>query len=68
MDYVREGINPDRALILDTLGGKCRYKEIEVPTMEILANKAEREDIQADVGTHARTSVACLTAVSTVLG
>lgn len=46
--YRREGINPDRALILNTLSRKCQFKGIDVPTMEILANQPEREDLEAD--------------------
>jgi predicted nucleotidyltransferase component of viral defense system len=46
--YRREGINPDRALILDTLSRKCQFKAIDVPTMEILTNQPEREDLEAD--------------------
>ena len=36
--YRREGINPDRTLILNTLAEKCQYKGIEVPTMQTLTN------------------------------
>ncbi len=46
--YRREGINPDRALILTTLAEKCRFKGIDVPTMDTLANQPEREDLEAD--------------------
>ena len=46
--YRREGINPDRALILNTLSEKCRFKGIDVPTLEILTNQPEREDLEAD--------------------
>ena len=46
--YRREGINPDRALILATLSKKCQFKGIAIPTMEILANQPEREDLEAD--------------------
>jgi len=48
--YRREGINPDRALILSTLAEKCRFKGIDVPTLEILANQPERVDLEADWG------------------
>lgn len=46
--YRREGLNPDRALILTTLSEKCQFKGIDVPTMEILSNQPEREDLEAD--------------------
>jgi predicted nucleotidyltransferase component of viral defense system len=46
--YRREGINPDRTLILSTLAEKCQYKGIDVPTMEILTNQPERVDLEAD--------------------
>lgn len=46
--YRREGINPDRALILNTLSEKCRFKGIDVPTLEILTNQPERVDLEAD--------------------
>lgn len=46
--YRREGINPDRALILTTLAEKCRFKGIAVPTLENLANQPERRDIESD--------------------
>jgi len=46
--YRREGINPNRALILNTLAEKCQFKGIDVPTMEILTNQPEREDLEAD--------------------
>ena len=46
--YRREGLNPDRALIVSTLGAKCEYKGIEVPTIEILATQPERKDLEVD--------------------
>ena len=46
--YRREGFNPDRALILDTLAKKCQFKNIDVPTMDILTNQPQREDLEAD--------------------
>jgi len=46
--YRRDGINPDRALILNTLAEKCRFKGIDIPTMEILASQPERVDLEAD--------------------
>ncbi len=46
--YRREGLNPDRSLILNTLAEKCQFKEIDVPTMEILTNQPQREDLEAD--------------------
>lgn len=46
--YRREGINPDRALILNTLAEKCRFKGIDVPTMAILASQPQRVDLEAD--------------------
>ncbi len=46
--YRREGLNPDRALILNTLAVKCQFKGIELPTMEILTNQPEREDLESD--------------------
>ncbi len=46
--YRREGINPDRALIMNTLAAKCQFKGIAVPTIEILANQPARIDLEAD--------------------
>ncbi|MBT2969595.1 MAG: nucleotidyl transferase AbiEii/AbiGii toxin family protein [Candidatus Thiodiazotropha sp. (ex Ctena orbiculata)] len=46
--YRREGIDPDRTLILSTLAEKCQFKGIDVPTMEILANQPEKVDLEAD--------------------
>lgn len=46
--YRREGINPNRGLILTTLASKCEFKGIAVPTMEILTNQPEREDLEVD--------------------
>jgi predicted nucleotidyltransferase component of viral defense system len=46
--YRREGLNPNRALILNTLSEKCQFKGINVPTLEILANQPERADLEAD--------------------
>lgn len=46
--YRREGINPDRDLILSTLAEKCLFKGIAVPTVETLANQPERIDLEAD--------------------
>ncbi len=46
--YRREGINPDRALIMSTLFAKCQFKGIAVPTIEVLTNQPERIDLEAD--------------------
>lgn len=46
--YRREGLNPDRVLILDTLAKKCEFKNIDVPTLEILTNQPQRQDLEAD--------------------
>jgi len=46
--YRREGLNPNRDLILDTLTKKCQFKNIDVPTMEILTNQPQRLDLEAD--------------------
>jgi predicted nucleotidyltransferase component of viral defense system len=46
--YRRDGLNPDRSLILSTLAEKCQFKGIDLPTMEILTNQPEREDLEAD--------------------
>jgi len=46
--YRRDGLNPNRALILDTLTKKCKFKNIDVPTMESLTNQPQRQDIEVD--------------------
>jgi len=46
--YRRDGLNPDRALILDTLAKKCQFKDINVPTIESLSNQPQRQDIEND--------------------
>lgn len=46
--YRREGLNPNRALILNTLAKKCQFKKIAVPTLASLAMQPERVDIEAD--------------------
>ncbi len=46
--YRRDGLNPDRKLILSTLAEKCQFKGIDVPTFEILATQPERDDLEAD--------------------
>jgi len=46
--YRREGLNPDRALLLDTLAKKCQFKNIDVPTMEVLSSQPQRVDLEAD--------------------
>ena len=46
--YRRDGLNPDRALILDTLAKKCEFKNIDVPTMESLTHQPQREDLEVD--------------------
>ncbi|PIW33758.1 MAG: nucleotidyl transferase AbiEii/AbiGii toxin family protein [bacterium (Candidatus Ratteibacteria) CG_4_10_14_3_um_filter_41_18] len=43
--YRHEGINPDRTLVLSTLGKKCQFKNIPIPTMEILNAKPERTEL-----------------------
>ncbi|MFV1984351.1 MAG: nucleotidyl transferase AbiEii/AbiGii toxin family protein [Thiohalomonadales bacterium] len=46
--YRRDGVNPDRTLILDTLAKKCQFKNIDVPTIESLSNQPQRQDIEND--------------------
>ena len=46
--YRREGLHPDRILIMSTLAAKCEFKGIDLPTIEGLSTRPEREDIEAD--------------------
>ncbi len=41
-------INPDRSLVVTTLAEKCRFKGIDVPTVALLENKAERIELEAE--------------------
>jgi predicted nucleotidyltransferase component of viral defense system len=46
--YRHDSIRPDRALVLRTLEEKCRFKDIPIPTMEIIDKKAERVEIEVE--------------------
>lgn len=46
--YRHEGINPDRTLILSTLDKKCQFKNIPIPTVEILNAKPERSELVSE--------------------
>ena len=48
--YRHDSIRPDRALVLRTLEEKCRFKDIPIPTMEILDKKPERNEIEVEWG------------------
>jgi predicted nucleotidyltransferase component of viral defense system len=43
--YRHEGINPDRSLVLNTLIKKCDFKNISVPTFELINAKPERAEL-----------------------
>ena len=46
--YRHEGINPDRTLVLSTLDKKCQFKNIPIPTVEILNAKPERAELVSE--------------------
>ena len=46
--YRHEGINPDRPLILSVLDKKCKFKNIPIPTFEILNGKPERAELVSE--------------------
>lgn len=46
--YRHDSLRPDRTLIMSTLERKCAFKGISVPTMEILQNKPERAELEAE--------------------
>jgi predicted nucleotidyltransferase component of viral defense system len=43
-----ESLRTDRALIMSTLEEKCAFKEISVPTMEMLEGRPERAELEAE--------------------
>ena len=46
--FRHHGLNPDRALVLSTLEKKCAFKGISVPTLEILENQPERNELETE--------------------
>ncbi len=46
--YRQEGINPDRLLVLSTLDKKCSFKNIPIPTVEILNVKPEYAELVSE--------------------
>lgn len=48
--YRREGLNPDLERVMQTLEEKCRFKGIDVPTYDSIANHPERSALDADWG------------------
>lgn len=46
--YRHEGLNPDRTMILNTLDKKCQFKNIPIPTVEILNAKPERSELVSE--------------------
>lgn len=46
--YRHDSINPDRAVLLDVLEKKCRFKGIGVPTLESLENQPEHAELEAE--------------------
>ncbi|MBN2028641.1 nucleotidyl transferase AbiEii/AbiGii toxin family protein [bacterium] len=45
--YRYDEIKSDRTLILNVLDKKCKFKNIPIPTFEILNNKPERDELAA---------------------
>ena len=46
--FRHDELKPDQTLILNALVKKCEFKEIPVPTMETLTNRAERDELEAE--------------------
>ncbi|MDF1556150.1 MAG: nucleotidyl transferase AbiEii/AbiGii toxin family protein [Deferrisomatales bacterium] len=46
--YRHDDMRPDRPLVLDTLGRKCAFKGIPVPTAEALRDRPERAELEAE--------------------
>lgn len=46
--YRHEDISPNRTLILSTLDEKCQFKNIPIPTVEILNAKPERSELAGE--------------------
>ena len=46
--YRHEDLTPDQSLILKTLGKKCEYKKIPVPTMEMFLNRPEHDELETE--------------------
>lgn len=46
--YRRSELEINRELVVETLKKKCDYRDMAVPTMEILANKPELEELKAE--------------------
>lgn len=44
----RHDAKPDRSVILSTLKEKCRFKEIDLPTVEFLVNRPEHSELKAE--------------------
>ena len=44
----RDSLRTNRELIISTLENKCEFKGIAVPTMELLENRPERAELEAD--------------------
>ena len=41
-------MKPDQTKILDTLGKKCKFKGIDVPTMETLLNHPDHDELETE--------------------
>lgn len=46
--FRRSNVDTDRELVVSTLEKKCEYKGVEVPTIKILRNHPELDDLKAD--------------------
>lgn len=46
--YRHEGSEPDRMLVLDVLKKKCEFKGMPIPTIEILQNKPELDELKSE--------------------
>lgn len=46
--YRHNDTKPDHTVLVDTLEKKCKFKNIQVPTMEIVENKPELAELQSE--------------------
>lgn len=46
--YRHEDIRPDRIIIMEALGEKCKFKGMELPSMDKLDGKLEREELESE--------------------
>lgn len=46
--YRHDELDPNQPLILSTLGKKCDFKQIPIPTMNSLRNRPERDELESE--------------------